>query len=244
MVRSLLTTGAAFLLLGGLVWASALVAPQAQPSTVGQRTQAPEAAPSPQALELFRRQIRPLLAGKCLKCHNADRREGGLDLSRRSAALAGGDSGEAMAPGRPQESLLYQLVTAGEMPPEMNPLSAAETAALEQWIAWGAPYDEEPLSPANEEPRPTDGVMCPCMKMMMNGVTGGKTLLPLSKPMTRDEVRERAEHYLASQGNPHLKIGRVIPSAVSYEVEVVTNEDSLVNWIIVERKTGRLRFLY
>ena len=41
----------------------------------------------------FEKEIVPLLAKRCLECHNARDEKGGLDLSNRKAALAGGDSG-------------------------------------------------------------------------------------------------------------------------------------------------------
>ena len=93
-----------------------------------------------------------LLAEKCLKCHNADTRKGGLDLSSRTGALGGGDSGPALEPGRAGESLLIERVAAGEMPPR-NPLSAEEVGALRSWIDAGAAYPRESLAPAS----PKDG---------------------------------------------------------------------------------------
>ena len=59
-----------------------------------------------------------VLADKCLACHSADPKKGGLDLTRRASALAGGESGPAVVPGKPGESLLIERLEAGEMPPE------------------------------------------------------------------------------------------------------------------------------
>jgi mono/diheme cytochrome c family protein len=95
-------------------------------------------------LKLFREQIRPILAGKCLHCHGPDRKKGGLDLSRRARLVAGGDSGEAVLPGKPGESLLHEKVAGGKMPPA-NPLSAQQIAAFRAWIEAGAPYEDEPV---------------------------------------------------------------------------------------------------
>ena len=92
----------------------------------------------------FRDTIQPILTGKCLTCHSADKKKGKLDLSRRAPAIAGGESGKSIEPGKPEESILFQKISAGEMPPR-NPLSAEQVEAFKKWIAAGAPYEGEPL---------------------------------------------------------------------------------------------------
>lgn len=73
-------------------------------------------------------------------------------LDSRSGLIAGGDSGAAIVPGKPTESLLIEAVkrTGLAMPPEGkgNPLNANEIALLEKWIAEGA---EAPEGPAGGE---------------------------------------------------------------------------------------------
>ncbi len=69
------------------------------------------------------RQVEGILARQCLSCHGPEKKKGGLDLSRRTTALAGGKSGEAIVPGEPDESLLVEKVAEGEMPPK-QPLTA------------------------------------------------------------------------------------------------------------------------
>jgi mono/diheme cytochrome c family protein len=87
-----------------------------------------------------------ILAGHCVACHGPQQKKGGLDLSRRASALAGGESGAAIVPGRPGESPLVEKVTEGEMPPK-GALSRDEIAAVRAWVEAGAPYPAEPLSP-------------------------------------------------------------------------------------------------
>lgn len=89
--------------------------------------------------------VRTVLTGKCLSCHGGQKQKGGLDLSRRDRALAGGESGPAVVPGKPSESLLYRKLAAGEMPPS-NPLSPEQLAAFTRWIEHGATYPREPLT--------------------------------------------------------------------------------------------------
>jgi hypothetical protein len=99
----------------------------------------------------FTREIRPILADKCFQCHGPDagRRKGKLRLDNRQDATAPAASGSpAVAPGRLDESELYQRITADDpeerMPPASSKksLSADEIARLKAWIEQGAVYRE------------------------------------------------------------------------------------------------------
>ncbi len=63
---------------------------------------------------MFEREVRPLLAERCLICHRFDARspQSQLKLDRRETAIAGGDSGPAIEPGKPADSLLIMAVPA------------------------------------------------------------------------------------------------------------------------------------
>ena len=67
----------------------------------------------------FEQEVRPLLVEKCYSCHAAAKTKGGLRLDSIEAMLAGGDSGPALVPGRPAESLLIEAIhyDGPEMPP-------------------------------------------------------------------------------------------------------------------------------
>jgi mono/diheme cytochrome c family protein len=86
-----------------------------------------------------------VLAASCVRCHGAESRKGGLDLSTRTSALEGGDSGEAFDPGNPDESLIVEKIVDGEMPPKTS-LKPEEVDALRAWIEAGATYAAEPLA--------------------------------------------------------------------------------------------------
>ncbi|MCA8996478.1 MAG: DUF1549 domain-containing protein, partial [Planctomycetaceae bacterium] len=94
----------------------------------------------------FERKIGPLLAEKCLDCHNSREREGGLDLSLKTAAFSGGDSGTVIVPGKLAESLLWDRISADEMPPK-HPLTVDEKQSIRSWIEQGAPWDGERIDP-------------------------------------------------------------------------------------------------
>jgi len=103
-------------------------------------------ATEPTAIELafFEGQVRPLLIKHCYECHSteSEKVKGGLLLDTKEGWLAGGDSGDALEPGRPDESLLIESIRYGnqdlQMPPKYQ-LSETEIAVLEAWIEMGAP---------------------------------------------------------------------------------------------------------
>jgi hypothetical protein len=98
----------------------------------------------------FSRQIRPLLADRCFRCHGPDEatREADLRLDVRQRATAELDSGEsAIVPGKPQESSLMARILSQDWdrmpPPEAgDALSRDEVSLLRRWIAGGAPYEQ------------------------------------------------------------------------------------------------------
>ena len=100
---------------------------------------AADAAMPESAVVHFDRNVAPLLARHCLECHNASDLKGGLDLSQQDAATSGGESGVAFVPRDVENSLLWQRVAAGEMPPK-GQLSDDERATLRDWIAAGADW--------------------------------------------------------------------------------------------------------
>jgi hypothetical protein len=102
------------------------------------------AAAQEDGLRLFEEKIRPVLAAHCYKCHSAaaKKQRGGLHLDTAEALRRGGDSGPALVPGKPRDSLLLKAIRhdGGEllMPPE-GKLSPEIVADFERWIALGAP---------------------------------------------------------------------------------------------------------
>ncbi|HUF60577.1 MAG TPA: DUF1592 domain-containing protein [Verrucomicrobiales bacterium] len=96
---------------------------------------------------LFDEEIAPLLARHCLECHDSSNRKGKLDLSRKETTLAGGNDGPAIVPGKPEGSLLWELVESGEMPDDRPVLSQNEKDRLREWIEAGAPWTSEVIDP-------------------------------------------------------------------------------------------------
>jgi hypothetical protein len=106
-------------------------------------------ARSPAPVELFEKEIRPLLAGRCLSCHSGERPQGGLDLTSREKLLAGGASGPVLVPGRAEESLLVRALrhqSSPRMPPD-GKLLDRQVEAVQRWVEAGAPWGVDAAGP-------------------------------------------------------------------------------------------------
>jgi mono/diheme cytochrome c family protein len=100
------------------------------------------AADKPSGAPAFNADVRPIFQAYCTECHGeAAKPKGGLDLRLRRLVLEGGNSGSAVVPGRPADSLLLERVQGGEMPPGKTKLSAAQVETLRRWVAAGAPVE-------------------------------------------------------------------------------------------------------
>ncbi len=97
----------------------------------------------------FRQAIAPVLVDKCLGCHNERKSEGAYSLATYDLLLKGGDRGEAIVLGKPEESVLSQMLHGTEeplMPFETDKLTEDVIASFDQWIREGASFDGEDKS--------------------------------------------------------------------------------------------------
>jgi mono/diheme cytochrome c family protein len=58
----------------------------------------------------FAKDIEPILAANCIKCHGPEKQKSGYRLDSRDAAIKGGDGGAAIVPGKSAESPLVKFV--------------------------------------------------------------------------------------------------------------------------------------
>lgn len=91
----------------------------------------------------FESKVRPILVERCYECHSHEKKvKGGLALDSREGWAKGGDTGAAIVPGKPGDSLVMQAVSWSDpdfaMPPKKK-LNAEELAILTEWIQRGAP---------------------------------------------------------------------------------------------------------
>jgi hypothetical protein len=102
----------------------------------------------PEERAFFEAKVRPVLAENCYSCHSeaAGKHKGGLLVDSRAGLLEGGDSGPAIEPGDPENSVLieaigyedpfFQMPPKGKLPPD-------QIEALTRWVRIGAPWPDE-----------------------------------------------------------------------------------------------------
>lgn len=108
---------------------------------ISRSASAQESPADPQAIAFFEKKIRPVLVQHCYECHSegAKKVKGGLLLDTRDGLLRGGESGPAVVPGKPAQSLLLQALKyeSFEMPPKAQ-LPDSVIADFTKWIQQGA----------------------------------------------------------------------------------------------------------
>ena len=82
----------------------------------------------------YQTQIQPIFNENCTNCHGYS---GGLALGNYDQLMSGGNSGDLVIPGDYQNSILWQRIDSGEMPPGGN-ISNAQLELIETWIMQGA----------------------------------------------------------------------------------------------------------
>ena len=96
-------------------------------------------------LEFFEKKIRPIFTEHCYSCHSAqaEKIKGGLLLDSKEGLLKGGESGPAIVPGDPENSLLIKAVRYADkdlqMPPKDKKLLESQINDLLEWVKMGAP---------------------------------------------------------------------------------------------------------
>jgi mono/diheme cytochrome c family protein len=111
--------------------------------------------------QFFESRVRPLLVQRCGSCHGPEKQQGGVRVDLRSAVF-GGESGPLVAPGKPDDSRLIQVIRYSgddvQMPPK-GKLPDAEIQVLTQWVQQGAYWPEAQDAPETRQglPKLADG---------------------------------------------------------------------------------------
>jgi hypothetical protein len=94
----------------------------------------------------FGRDIQPIFAERCIRCHGPKKQEGGLRLDVRRRAMQGGDTGPAIIARSAARGELIARVTSSDvaerMPPAGKPLTDQQIALIRQWIDAGADWPD------------------------------------------------------------------------------------------------------
>ena len=178
--------------------------------------------PSASAKIDFDRDIQPILATSCIRCHGPQKPKSQFRLDNREAALKGGDENtNDIVPGSSTNSLLIHYVARQvpdmEMPPvgKGDPLTPQQTALLRAWIDQGAEW-----STTNQLPQPalTFTPMLRWIDVQGNqskfreleginpGFSGGAEEFSFTQHVTPDEKISVAGHVIAPNQDIDVKL--------------------------------------
>ena len=83
-------------------------------------------------------EIQPIFDSRCTNCHSGSDAEEDLSLTSYNNVMNGGDSGDVIIPYDHANSLLWQYINSGFMPPGTNDLTDSQVNLIAQWIDEGA----------------------------------------------------------------------------------------------------------
>jgi mono/diheme cytochrome c family protein len=93
----------------------------------------------------FRDQVAPIFRERCVTCHGGKAPNGQLSLVTGETLRNGGASGPAVVPGKPDESLLLDMISGDEpeMPQKGEKLAPEQVARIRTWIEQGATWPRD-----------------------------------------------------------------------------------------------------
>lgn len=113
------------------------------------------AAEQPEKAPLFERDVLPIFTAHCFKCHGMEARKAGLDLRTPPLVFRGADKGPVVVEGSADQSLLYQRISTGAMPPgDEKKLSKEQSGIIRRWIDGGTQFARTYGSITQAEARP------------------------------------------------------------------------------------------
>jgi Protein of unknown function (DUF1549)/Protein of unknown function (DUF1553)/Planctomycete cytochrome C len=94
--------------------------------------------------DLFGTTVASILEKHCVHCHGDSMPKAGLSITSLGGLLRGGESGPAVEPGKPDASLLIEMVSGAkpEMPQKGQPLGKEQVSSLRQWVKQGARWPD------------------------------------------------------------------------------------------------------
>ncbi len=121
---------------GLAVWLSVVGVAVGQVQDAASKDAASKDAASKDAIT-YKDHVLPILRKHCANCHNPDKATSDLNVMTYQALMAGGASGEAISPGKPDQSLLYRVVAHLDepvMPQRQQRIPEVELISIKRWI--------------------------------------------------------------------------------------------------------------
>jgi serine/threonine-protein kinase len=127
----------------------------AESAAAAETSAAAQTGNQPLSSEALTARVKELFRTRCFECHGGTRTNGGIKILDAEALV----KKKALVPANPEESLLFQLVTADDdsvMPPAGQPrLTAVDIDRVRQWITAGAPaFPSDVVAPKTDVQEP------------------------------------------------------------------------------------------
>ncbi|MCA9216121.1 MAG: PSD1 domain-containing protein [Planctomycetales bacterium] len=105
-------------------------------------------------VDFFEANIRPVLVDKCFECHSAksDSLKGGLRVDTKDGLLHGGDSGPAVVPNDPEQSLILQALSYDDCFYQMPPDGKLDDQIVDNFRNWIVNGAVDPRTDAEKKP--------------------------------------------------------------------------------------------
>jgi mono/diheme cytochrome c family protein len=100
----------------------------------------------------FEKDVKPIFQANCTDCHGTQVKLKDLNLTTEEATLKGSESGAVVAPGKPEDSILYKKVQSGAMPVGKPHLSDKDIATISSWIRGEDSAAAQPNKTADNSP--------------------------------------------------------------------------------------------
>jgi len=150
--------------------------------------------------------VQPILRQHCFICHSQSKKTNDLAVDSYESLMTGGAAGEAIAPGDPDSSYLYMLVSHQEepkMPPNQGRIVDAKLELIKKWILGGALNDKGSQAQAAKKPGLAMGLPASESK------PGGEPILPSGVPRQPVVYTERAGAVTALAASPWAPVAAV-----------------------------------
>jgi hypothetical protein len=94
----------------------------------------------------YHKDIAPIFADRCVKCHGEEKQKSDYRLDNREDAIGSGSEGAAIAVGDSANSLMVKLLVGADenfdlMPPKGDPLTPEQIGLIRAWIDQGAVWE-------------------------------------------------------------------------------------------------------
>ncbi|MFP6900797.1 MAG: c-type cytochrome domain-containing protein, partial [Opitutales bacterium] len=184
----------------------------------------------------FKKDVLPIFNERCSECHKPPyeknnrtiKPKAGLRLDTFEYTMKGSTDGQIVKPGRPEDSLLYELISlepddSDIMPPKGDPLTPEQIETIRKWIAEGARSSVSamaPVGPVGPNPNAPTRNVSPIDKLVAKAKVrplGADVIAIASKngamvtPLAAKHPFVRIEFISVAHTITDSEIGRIIP---------------------------------